>query len=157
MSEYLSSWELGLECSLPNSALKKILNLFIVHVHVCTYMCNIAHMWRSESNLWLLVYSFHHLCSSDPIQVIRPSGKHLYLLTAGASHQAPAFLLKEKARECLYNELFKGKIQQIACLLKIFCKCIRILCAICCIGLLPVLCDKHHEQEQVGEDSVYLA
>lgn len=44
--------------------------------------------------------------------------QHFYLLTAEASPGPHAFLLKDKIRECLYNELFKGQIQQIACCLK---------------------------------------
>lgn len=37
-------------------------------------------VWKSEDNFWKLVFSFCYMYPGNPTQVIRPDGRHIYLL-----------------------------------------------------------------------------
>lgn len=51
-----------------------------VCVCVCTHTCVVTPMWKPEGDFWVLILSFHHVCPQDWAQVVRPGGKHVYLL-----------------------------------------------------------------------------
>lgn len=61
--------------------------LLHVYVSIYVYMCGgcacaTAHLWKSKDNFHKSVFSWYHVGSMDPTQVITLGSTHLYLLRA---------------------------------------------------------------------------
>lgn len=48
-----------------------ISNIYLLHLYTCGHVLAMAHMWRSEANLWELVLFFYSVGSRDRTQVLR--------------------------------------------------------------------------------------
>lgn len=53
--------------------------LLCVDVCICVHMHAMTRVWRSEDHLEELFLSFYHVGARDGTQMVRLSGKHLYL------------------------------------------------------------------------------
>lgn len=64
--ELVTFWSLYTDNKFSHFVWRKFKRLnYIYFVCMCAHMCTMAHLWRSEDNLWELIALIHHVVQTD--------------------------------------------------------------------------------------------